>query len=113
MLPVLVNVTGVELPGGIEPRLNWVPGVVEITLWMMLSSFRNTNVSPFLIATSASENILPFCLIVRSAASATAVPDKNAIANMTLNVFIFVSWVGSDTFLSRQHRHSCGINITR
>jgi hypothetical protein len=30
-------------------------------------------------------------LIVRSAASATAVPDKNAIANMTLNVFIFVS----------------------
>ena len=29
------------------------------------------------------------------AASATAVPDKNAIANMTLNVFIFVSWVGS------------------
>ena len=58
--PGLSNVTGVEVPGAKDFRLNSLPAVVDITLCEIVSSFTNTSVSPFFNATSDFENLRSF-----------------------------------------------------
>src|SRR5262245_55564403 len=109
--PAALKVTGVELPGLSDPRLNLFSAWVESTLWNTLSSFTNTTVSPTLIESSLSEKTLPFWVMVFSvAANATAVPARNAAASTRLKPFISILLCKSG-LLAGDDRHRRGIDV--
>src|SRR5438094_2386770 len=113
--PALSKVTGVETPGACAPMLNSPPESVDITLWVTVSSFMNTTTSPFLIVIALSENTLPFCPIVRSAANATTDPPTKAIISAGINGLMGVSLshrvVKARTRSSRQDGNCGRLNV--
>src|SRR5262249_19292650 len=112
--PALLRVTVEVTPGDWAPRLNSLPGVVDITLWAMLSSFTNEIVSPFLMVSVLAENVRPFCSTVCSAAAnATAHPPANASASAMGISFMVTSLYGlkNRRWLPRHHRNRGRLHV--
>src|SRR6266700_2047175 len=109
--PISLKVTGVDVPGPCEPRLNSFPLLVDMMLWGTVSSLKKMTASPFLTAIDSAENARPFCVIVGPVAAAAAA-HRTAKAPRPRRVVLRITchpWCGS----SGQDRNNGRIDTAR